>query len=297
MTCPTDVAPALAPYLSGPVLESETSGIAVAPNLVYSQGMLANAYFFGHPVWATKYFQQESHNPFWASRWREAIPCWDDKVVVDIGCGPGNVYGTLGGRPALIIGVDISLNALTMAQQVGYTPLLADAQQLPLTSSFADIVTLNGTIHHCDDMGAVLSEAARLVRPGGLLVTDLDPQVSARNYRGLGLWFDHARRHPLRELMRSDQRRSDAEITTRAASEIHNFCPGDGLTPDLYHRILAPMGFNVATYPHNHQIGADVFQGNCGQAPWYIRAAQVLSGIEPNLKETAQSIMCVAHLE
>ncbi|MGB3615657.1 MAG: class I SAM-dependent methyltransferase [Elainellaceae cyanobacterium] len=268
----------------------------MAPSLIYSQGMLANAYFFGHPLWAAKYLRQESNNPFWTSRWREVIPCWDDKVVVDIGCGPGNVYATLGGQPALMIGVDISLDALKMAQHIGYTPLLADAQKLPLKSGFADIVMLNGTIHHCDDMAVVLSEAARLVKPGGLLVTDLDPQVSARNYQGLGLWFDHARRHPIRELMRPSQRRSDFEVKTRVATEIHNFCPGDGITPELYHRVLDPLGFNLAIYPHNHQIGADVFQGHCGKAPWYIRMAQQLSGIKSDQTAAAQSIMCVAGL-
>lgn len=270
------------------------SGISVASHLVYSQGMLANAYFFGHPTWGKKYLRQESHNPFWTRRWRAVIPDWDGKIVVDIGCGPGNVYATLGGQPALIIGVDISLGALTLAQQVGYTPLLADAQALPLKSGFADIVTLNGTIHHCDDMSAALREAARLLKPEGLLVSDLDPQVSARHYSGLGLWFDRVRRAPVRELLRPAERRSGAEIDTRAASEVHNFGPGDGITPATYRSVLAPLRFDVALYPHNHQIGSEIFEGECGRAPWYIRAAQRLSGIDSTAIAAAQSIMCVA---
>ena len=73
----------------------------------------------------------------------------------------------MGGDPTMIIGVDISWNALKIAQQADYTPLLADAQNLLLKSHTADIVTLNATLHHCDDMTAVLQEAARLVKPGG----------------------------------------------------------------------------------------------------------------------------------
>ena len=88
-------------------------------------------------------------------------------MVVDIGCGPGNVHASLKCSPQLLIGVDVSANALAMAERLGYTPLLADAHALPLVDQFADYVVLNATLHHCDDMTRVLAEAARLVRPGG----------------------------------------------------------------------------------------------------------------------------------
>ncbi|MEO0408364.1 MAG: class I SAM-dependent methyltransferase [Cyanobacteria bacterium P01_A01_bin.135] len=293
MVCHSNLSHRLEDYLAEP-LQPEASGIPVASHLVYSQGMLANAYFFGHPQWGEKYFLQESYNRFWESRWREVIPNWDGKIVVDIGCGPGNVYATLGGKPALMIGVDISLGALKLAQRVGYSALLADAQALPLKSGFADVVTLNATVHHCDNMVAVLQEAARLLKPGGLLVSDLDPQISARNYQGLGLWFDQIRRTRLRELLRPSQRRSKAEVSARAASEIHNFSPGDGVTPALYQSVLVSLGFDIALYPHNHQVGAETFRGDGGKAPWYIRTAQRLSGIDPDYVAAAQSIMCVA---
>ncbi|NEP15990.1 MAG: class I SAM-dependent methyltransferase [Leptolyngbya sp. SIO4C1] len=269
-------------------------GIAIAPSLIYSHGMLANAFFFGHPVWAKKDFYRESHNPFWKSRWQAVIPSWDSQVVVDIGCGFGHVYTTLGGRPAAIIGVDISLDALRRAQQLGYMPLLADAQALPLKSSFADIVVLNAALHHCDDMAATLKEAARLLKPGGLLVSDLDPQRSAWQFKGLGRLVDKARRRlPLYWLMRFSRYRSRTEIDVRLATEIHNAKPGDGITPQLYHDVLAPLGFEVSVYPHNHSVGQAVFAGELGQLPWPYRLAQRLSGIRPG-QAAAQSIMCVA---
>jgi len=93
---------------------------------------------------------------------------WDGKIVVDVCCGPGNLFASLGGSPRLVIGIDISKGGLQMAKQLGYIPILADAQHLPLASGFADIVTLNAALHHCDDMAKVLAEAARLVRPVAL---------------------------------------------------------------------------------------------------------------------------------
>jgi ubiquinone/menaquinone biosynthesis C-methylase UbiE len=76
-----------------------------------------------------------------------------------------------------------------MAEKIGYTPLLADAQNLPFISGFADIVAVNATLHHCDDMSKALVESARLVRTGGFLVIDHDPQLTAWDYKGLAMFF------------------------------------------------------------------------------------------------------------
>ncbi|NEQ50277.1 MAG: class I SAM-dependent methyltransferase [Leptolyngbya sp. SIO3F4] len=277
-------------------IQYSSSGIAIASNLIYTQGMLANSYFFGHPIWAKKDFHRETHNQFWKSRWQNHISSWDGKVVVDIGCGYGHVFATLGGDPRLIIGIDISLGALEHARQLGYTPLLADAQNLPLKSGFADIVTLNATLHHCDNMAQVLREAARLVKPGGLLVTDLDPQKSAWDFKGLGLLVNKARRRfPMYWLLRFSRYRSRTEIEMRYATETHNFSPGDGITPQLYEHVLQPLDFDFEIYPHNHNVGNDLFSGNLGKLPWQYRLAQKLSGIQPNQSVSAQSVMCVAH--
>lgn len=130
----------------------------------------ANSYYFGHPEWAKAYFEYCHRDDAFKGCWRAAMGSWDDKIVVDIGCGPGNLYASLGGSPGLLIGVDVSRGSLEMAQKIGYTPVLADAQHLPFVSGFADIVTLNAALHHCDDMVQTLTEAARLVCPGGLLI-------------------------------------------------------------------------------------------------------------------------------
>lgn len=279
-------------------IEHLADGIAFDPNICYTQGMLANAYFFGHPIWGPNYLKRKSKDPFWKERWQHVIPSLDNKIVVDIGCGPGNVYADMGGSPQMVIGVDISQNALKIAQQVGYTPLLADAHNLPLKSHIADIVTLNATLHHCDDMAAVLKEAARLVKPGGWLVTDLDPQCFCWNFKGLGLWVHQFRRKfPLHRLRELSWYRSATEISMRLETEIHNKAPGDGISPQIYGQTLEPLGFSVSVYPHNHDVGQALFTGDLGHLPLSTWLAQTLSGIPTHCPETAQSIMCVAHLD
>ncbi|RZJ58050.1 MAG: hypothetical protein EOO55_01890 [Hymenobacter sp.] len=66
--------------------------------------------------------------------------------------------------------------------------LLAAATSLLLKSGFADIVTFDAALCHRDDRA--FAEAARLVKLGGLLVTNHDPQRPAWDYEGLAklLW-------------------------------------------------------------------------------------------------------------
>ncbi|MEH1909916.1 MAG: class I SAM-dependent methyltransferase [Nostoc sp.] len=257
-----------------------------------SPAIKANSYYFGHPEWAKNYFENCHRDQIFKSCWEAATGTWDHKIVVDIGCGPGNLYATLGGKPQLLIGVDISYGALSMAQRLGYIPVLADAHELPFISNFADMVVLNATLHHCDYMDIVLEEAARLVRPGGILITDHDPQLTAWNFQGLGLWLWNLRLG-LYRLIKRGGHTSASEQTWGLATEVHHR-PGDGVTPKLYYKILEPLGFSVKVYPHNHTVGAEVFQGNHGKSDKKYRLAQLWSGINPNSPEAALSLMCVA---
>ncbi len=255
----------------------------------------ANSYYFGHSKWAKNYFEACHRDEKFIDLWQAVIGSWCDKIVVDIGCGPGNLYASLRencGEPRLLLGVDVSYGALQMAEKLGYMPILADAQNLPFVCEFADMVMLNACLHHCDDMAKVLREAGRLVRPGGLLITDHDPQRSAYNFRGLGflLWQI---RLPFYRLLKRGGHSTPEEQFWSIATEVHHQ-PGDGVTPELYYEILKPLGFQVELYPHNHTVGVEVLRGNYGKSSWKCRVAQRLSGINPNTPEAALSLMCVA---
>jgi len=275
-------------------VECGEDGILTCEIPHFTSGMKANAYCFGHPEWGRAYFKKIHRHETFKVRWQKAIGSWDDKIVVDIGCGPGNIYATVGGSPRLLIGVDISRGALEMAQQIGYVPILGDAHNLPFVDNFADLVVANATLHHCDDMARVLAEAARLVRPGGLLVTDRDPQASAWNFKGLGLLGRKVQWTPFYRLVSGRLHTKTDETLARQATEIHNTFPGDGVTAELYYQVLQPLGFTVQLFPHNHNMGVEVLDGKHGRAPWRVRLCQRLSGIDPDSKSAAQSIMCIA---
>ncbi len=291
----SDVPAQLRPYLSPDVtIDWSNPALPAAPIAKRTPGMEANIRYFAHPEWGRNYFLYCHRNERFQSRWRAATGSWDDKIVVDIGCGPGNVFATLGGKPKLLIGVDVSSGTLEMARSVGYVPLLADAHALPLRSGFADLVVLNAALHHCDDMPRVLAEAARLVAPGGLLVTDHDPQRSAWNFVGVAKWaWDFRLTAYL--WMKKGFHRSVEEQSLALATEIHHE-PGRGVTRELYETVLQPLGFKVELYPHNHELGAEVLQGQHGRASLKYRVAQRLSGVNPNRPEAALSILCRARL-
>jgi ubiquinone/menaquinone biosynthesis C-methylase UbiE len=289
-------------YLQTPIDLTICNDILATPVTSWTSGKVANRNFFNRSDWATQYLANENCSVHLRDRYQTAINRWNetglqDKIVVDVGCGPGNIFRLLGGQPKLMLGIDIAETALGMARNAGYLPLIADAHQLPFIDQFADIVIGNATLHHCDDMEQVLTEMARIVRPGGLLITDQDPQITAWQLRGPGFWLHHAKYSPLFPLFRQMIGRPLAtwdQQVARFHTEIHNQFPGDGLSLDLYHRVLEPMGYEVNLYRHNHTLGAEVLQGRWGKAPPLIQWAQRLSGLNPNAIESAQSIMCVA---
>ncbi|KAI9133687.1 class I SAM-dependent methyltransferase [Acaryochloris sp. CCMEE 5410] len=281
------------PFFSAHIAITQNSdGIWAAP-IQTSPAIEANSVYFGHPEWAKGYFDSCHRDQVFRERWLSVMGSWDDKVVVDIGCGPGNLYASIGGSPRTIIGVDVAEGGLKMAAQIGYTPVLADAHDLPFVSEFADIVALNATLHHCEDMPTVLAEAARLVKPGGLLIVDHDPQRSAWNYQGLALMF-YKMRLPIYRFFLRNLHIDSEERLTALKTEIHHR-PGDGVTAEFFTQTLQPKGFQVNLFPHNQTVGADILKGVQGEFPhWRYGLGQRLSGIDSRSPEAALSLLVVA---
>ncbi|RZK17200.1 MAG: class I SAM-dependent methyltransferase [Hymenobacter sp.] len=282
----------LTPFLQPGTEMLEQEHYVEIPIQSTAPGLAANIYYFNHPEWAEEYLTYCHRSESFRSRWQAALGDVTGKVVVDIGCGPGNIFATLQSQPQLLIGIDVAPKSLELAKQAGYTTVLADATSLPFQSGFADVVVLNATLHHCEDMAAILVEAARLVKPGGLLVTDHDPQLSAWDYKGPAKLLWNARLI-IYKLMRQGMHKTDSQQQWGLACEIHHK-PGHGVTKAFFEDTLRPLGFDVAIYPHNHELGAEVLQGNKGAAERKYRLGNLLSGRNPDADTSALTLMCVA---
>jgi ubiquinone/menaquinone biosynthesis C-methylase UbiE len=97
--------------------------------------------------------------------------------MLDIGCGAGfvidqvrdlfdEVHG-LDATRAMLDRVDLSSRNVTLHEGV--------AENLPFEDASFDLVTAYSVFHHLADHRPVLAEAARVLRPGGMLYVDLEP--------------------------------------------------------------------------------------------------------------------------
>ncbi len=109
------------------------------------------------------------------------VPEHDAGRLLDIGTGTGRVLELLAPRISLGVGVDASKAMLALARarlsRAGLTHCsvrLADMYRLPLAESSFDLAVMQMVLHHAEDPAGVLTEAARVLRPGGrLIVIDL----------------------------------------------------------------------------------------------------------------------------
>lgn len=103
-------------------------------------------------------------------------------VVVDLGCGTG-YFGPLLQRrltPDHLISIDLAQGMLQYARQyramTNTSWLCGDAESLPLADNSVDLIFSSLAIQWCENLPALCSEVARVLRPGGrFLFSTLGP--------------------------------------------------------------------------------------------------------------------------
>src|SRR4051794_33527386 len=93
-------------------------------------------------------------------------------VLVDLACGGGLMAPHVARRGYRHIGIDLGLAGLRVARAHGVTVLQGSVLAVPLADGCADVVSAGEILEHVEDPEQVLAEAARLLRPGGVLVLD-----------------------------------------------------------------------------------------------------------------------------
>jgi 2-polyprenyl-6-hydroxyphenyl methylase / 3-demethylubiquinone-9 3-methyltransferase len=93
-------------------------------------------------------------------------------VLVDLACGGGLMAPHVRRLGYRHVGLDLNLAALRTARAQGLLPVRGSVLQVPLADGCADVVVAGEILEHVEDDIAVLTECARLLRPGGTLVLD-----------------------------------------------------------------------------------------------------------------------------
>lgn len=88
--------------------------------------------------------------------------------VLDVGGGTGRAARVITGAERTV--VDASRGMLQQARRHGVGAVQGDAAHLPVRTSSVDAVLVVDALHHIPDQVGTLREAARVLRPGGVLV-------------------------------------------------------------------------------------------------------------------------------
>ncbi|MBC8258462.1 MAG: metalloregulator ArsR/SmtB family transcription factor [SAR324 cluster bacterium] len=97
--------------------------------------------------------------------------------IIDLGCGDGTLTVEMAKFAKQVVGVDFNPDILASARQridrlglQNVRLLSEDVSNLSLVSESMDVVFFSQSLHHLDDPQRGFQEAARILRPGGLVL-------------------------------------------------------------------------------------------------------------------------------
>ena len=93
--------------------------------------------------------------------------------ALDLACGTGDIALAVAARGARTIGMDITHRMLQLASKrsAGARWITGDMTSLPFRSAAFDVVTTGYGLRNVPDLDASLDEIARVLRPGGRLLS------------------------------------------------------------------------------------------------------------------------------
>jgi SAM-dependent methyltransferase len=107
---------------------------------------------------------------------------FQDKMVLDVGCGGGGKsLALLKYKPKELIGIDMDTNFIEKARQYAHQFdgkakfICADASHTPLNDASLDLVTMLDAFEHLSKPEKILTEAHRILKPGGRVLISFPP--------------------------------------------------------------------------------------------------------------------------
>jgi len=242
---------------------------------------------------------KEIFNPFSQQRIEEAIAYLSsngrNELLIDIGCGAGNIMTVAQSYFGRVIGFDISVQILRLAQEKGLLAHRADIIKLPVCSETVDAISAFSVLHHLEQPDLIFQEAYRVLRTGGYFYADNDPNLwpkrAIRNNRLYRLLRNVY--HCIFEKKEEKLKSVDREI--RELAEYHHF-HSDGFQPEEVKKTLEGIGFReVQVIPHGNT--RSLKNNNFFTCSWNLQLYmlfQILISMNMNYQRIAPMMLIIA---
>lgn len=141
-------------------------------------------------------------------------------LMVDVGCGEGQVSRLAAARGLEVIGVDPSGLQVVEAQRRGGGPRYcrASAAGLPVRDGVADVAVACLVFEHIDDLDGAIDEVARVLRPGGRFLFLLNHPLLQTPNSG---WIDDQILDPPEQYWRVGEYLTEAETMEEVTAGVY----------------------------------------------------------------------------
>ncbi|HPO72955.1 MAG TPA: class I SAM-dependent methyltransferase [Armatimonadota bacterium] len=108
--------------------------------------------------------------------------------VLDVGCGTGGLVAYFCDRGMDAMGVEPMARPAQLAREAGLNVVTGYLAEAAFPDDSFDVITLVDVLEHTHDPVAVLAEARRVLKPGGMLMAKV-PNISSLQARLMGPWW------------------------------------------------------------------------------------------------------------
>lgn len=183
--------------------------------------------------------------------------------VLDMGCGTGFIVDILREQECLIHAIDVTPAMLGKVKKDGLAEVHvyeADSGTFDGEANFYDLITAYSFIHHLYEIESTLSNAYRMLKPGGHLYIDLEPNFyyweALRNLPKSANYSDVI----LREIAQTVDKDSEIEKEYGIEKNIFNAAEfgkniKGGLKADEVSNLLNSIGFQNVQVKYNWFLG------------------------------------------
>ena len=220
---------------------------------------------------------------------------WD---VLDMGAGNGissyafareghNVY-SLEPDPSLEVGSG-AIKRMAESEGLDITVLESGAEEVPLEDSSVDLVYVRQALHHASDLGRVLTEAVRVLRPGGVFLATrehvVDDEKQLKEFldsHPLHKWFGGENAYRLTEYTGALKASGlDIELVLAPFDTVINYFP------------ISKADFKEACRQHASKKFGSFIGGMLGSKDWYMKRYTAMRSETTNYPGRLYSFLAV----